>query len=92
MDNFIILNIQRCIMQNNIQDKNIKFRTNKMNELLDMVVMSNNSGNKLEILPINDRALIYTMWWCTSDHSNLSRYEFDRLLEMSRKLRNYLDE
>jgi len=82
------------IMQNianEIKNSSIKFHSNKLNGLVDMV-MSNNSSNKIELLPINDRALIYTMYWCTSEHSNLSRYEFDRLLEMSRKLRNYLNE
>lgn len=78
-------------MRNDIQNKNIKFHANKMNELLDMI-MSNNSDNKVELLPVNDRAIIYTMWWCSSEHSNLSRYEFDRLLEMSRKLRKFLNE
>lgn len=80
-------------MRNNIQVKNgnLKFHTNKIDELLDMVI-TNNSDNKLELLPVNDRALIYTMYWCTSEHCNLSKYEFDRLLEMSRKMRNYLNE
>lgn len=79
-------------MRNDItQNKNIKFHTNKMNELLDMV-MSNNSDNKVELLPVGDRAIIYTMWWCTSEHCNLSRYEFDRVLNMARDLRGYLNE
>ena len=74
-------------MENKI--KNITFHNNKFNELISMV-MNDNSG-KLSLLPINDRALIYTMYWCMSDHCNRQKYEFDTLLDLSKKVSNYLN-
>lgn len=78
-------------IRNEINNSNIKFHNSKIDELLDMV-MHDNSFNNISLLPVNERALIYTMWWCSSERANLPKYEFDRVLEMTRKLRNYLKE
>lgn len=76
-------------MKNEIKNSNIKFTKNKMDELMDMVMSNSLSNNTL--LPVNDRALIYVMYWCTSEHCNLSKYEFDRIIKMAEQVRYFLN-
>lgn len=41
-------------------------------------------------LPLNDRAMIYAIVWCSSDKSNLERYPMDNLLEVAERIRNFI--
>lgn len=41
-------------------------------------------------LPLNDRAMIYAIVWCSSDKSNLETYPVDNLLEVARNIRKFL--
>ena len=41
-------------------------------------------------LPLNDRAMIYAIVWCSSDKSNLETYPVDNLLEVARIIRKFL--
>ena len=41
-------------------------------------------------LPLNDRAMIYAIVWCSSDKSNLENYPVDNLLEVARNIRKFL--
>ena len=67
---------------NNI--KNIKLKKNKFDELIN----DYNFGN----LPAADRALIYTMYWANSDKANRDRYEFDRIIDMAKTIKKFIEE
>lgn len=67
---------------NNI--KNIKFKNNKFDELIN----DYNFGN----LPVAERALIYTMYWANSEKANRDRYEFDRIIDMAKTIKKFIEE
>ena len=67
---------------NNI--KNIKIKKNKFDELIN----DYNFGN----LPAADRALIYTMHWANSEKSSRDRYEFDRIIDMAKTIKKFIEE
>lgn len=46
--------------------------------------------DSVQNLPLNDRALIYAIVWCSSDKSNLEHYPIDNLLEVAENIRKYL--
>lgn len=70
------------MVTNNI--KNIKLKNNKFDELIN----DDNFGN----LPAADRALIYTMYWANSEKSNRDRYEFDRIIDMAKTIKKFIEE
>lgn len=41
-------------------------------------------------LPLNDRAMIYAIVWCSSDKSNLECYPLDNLLEVAERIRKFI--
>ena len=67
---------------NNI--KNIKLKKNKFDELIN----DYNFGN----LPAAERALIYTMYWANSEKANRDRYEFDRIIDMAKTIKKFIEE
>ena len=67
---------------NNI--KNIKLKKNKFDELIN----DYNFGN----LPAADRALMYTMYWTNSEKANRDRYEFDRIIDMAKTIKKFIEE
>ena len=67
---------------NNI--KNIKLKKNKFDELIN----DYNFGN----LPVAERALIYTMYWANSEKANRDRYEFDRIIDMAKTIKKFIEE
>ena len=67
---------------NNI--KNIKLKKNKFDELIN----DYNFGN----LPAADRALIYTMYWANSEKANRDRYEFDRIIDMAKTIKQFIEQ
>ena len=67
---------------NNI--KNIKLKKNKFDELIN----DYNFGN----LPSAERALIYTMYWANSEKANRDRYEFDRIIDMAKTIKKFIEE
>ena len=67
---------------NNI--KNIKFKNNKFDELIN----DYNFGN----LPVAERALIYTMYWANSEKANRDRYEFNRIIDMAKTIKKFIEE
>lgn len=67
---------------NNI--KNIKLKKNKFDELIN----DDNFGN----LHAADRALIYTMYWANSEKANRDRYEFDRIIDMAKTIKKFIEE
>ena len=67
---------------NNI--KNIKLKKNKFDELIN----DYNFGN----LHAADRALIYTMYWANSEKANRDRYEFDRIIDMAKTIKKFIEE
>ena len=67
---------------NNI--KNIKLKKNKFDELIN----DYNFGD----LPAADRALIYTMYWANSDKANRDRYEFDRIIDMAKTIKKFIED
>lgn len=67
---------------NNI--KNIKLKKNKFDELIN----DYNFGN----LPAADRALIYTMYWANSEKANRDRYEFNRIIDMAKTIKKFIEE
>ena len=69
------------MVTNNI--KNIKLKNNKFDELIN----DDNFGN----LPATDRALIYTMYWANSEKSNRDRYEFDRIIDMAKEIKQFIE-
>ena len=46
--------------------------------------------DSVQNLPLNDRAMIYAIVWCSSDKSNLETYPVDNLLEVARNIRKFL--
>ena len=66
---------------NNI--KNIKFKNNKFDELIN----DYNFGN----LPVAERALIYTMYWANSEKANRDRYECDRIIDMAKTIKKFIE-
>lgn len=69
------------MVTNNI--KNIKFKNNKFDELIN----DDNFGN----LPAADRALIYTMYWANSEKANRDRYEFDCIIDMTKEIKQFIE-
>ena len=67
---------------NNI--KNIKLKKNKFDELIN----DYNFGN----LPAAERALIYTMYWANSEKANRDRYEFNRIIDMAKTIKKFIEE
>lgn len=59
----------------------------KQNTTVDQVKMIQES---VQNLPLNDRAMIYAIVWCSSDKSNLERYPMDNLLEVAERIRNFI--
>lgn len=70
------------MVTNNI--KNIKLKNNKFDELIN----DDNFGN----LHAADRALIYTMYWANSEKANKERYEFDRIIDMAKTIKKFIEE
>ena len=68
---------------NTNETKNIKFKNNKFDELIN----DDNFGN----LPAADRALIYTMYWANSEKSNRDRYEFDSIIDMAKEIKQFIE-
>lgn len=69
---------------NTNDSKNIKFKKNKFDDLIN----DDNFGN----LPVADRALIYTMYWANSEKSNRDRYEFDRIIDMAKTIKKFIED
>lgn len=69
---------------NTSETKNIKFKNNKFDELIN----DYNFGK----LPAADRALIYTMYWANSEKANRDRYEFDRIIDMAKTIKKFIEE
>lgn len=67
---------------NNI--KNIKLKNNKFDEFIN----DDNFGN----LSAADRALIYTMYWANSEKANRDRYEFDRIIDMAKTIKKFIED
>lgn len=65
------------------ETKNIKFKNNKFDELIN----DDNFGN----LSVADRALIYTMYWANSEKSNRDRYEFDSIIDMAKEIKQFIE-
>ena len=70
------------MVTNNI--KNIKFKNNKFDELIN----DDNFGK----LPSAERALIYTMYWANSEKANRDRYEFNRIIDMEKEIKKFIEE
>lgn len=69
---------------NTSETKNIKFKNNKFDELIN----DYNFGN----LPSAERALIYTMYWANSEKANRDRYEFNRIIDMAKTIKKFIEE
>lgn len=69
---------------NTNETKNIKFKNNKFNDLIN----DDSFGN----LPAADRALIYTMYWANSDKANKDRYEFTSIIDMAKTIKKFIEE
>lgn len=67
---------------NNI--KNIKFKHNKFNDLIN--------DDNFDNLSAADRALIYTMYWANSEKANRDRYEFDSIIDMAKTIKKFIEE
>lgn len=67
---------------------NIKFNSNKVDDLIDKVLQ--NKENKLSILPKEDRALLYAMFWCGNEKSNKEHYTVDSLISIAKDFYNFL--
>ena len=65
-------------------NKNIKLKKNKFDELI-------NDDNFCK-LPAADRALIYTMYWANSEKANRDRYEFNRIIDMAKTIKKFIEE
>lgn len=59
----------------------------KQNTTVDQIKMIPES---VQNLPLNDRAMIYAIVWCSSDKSNLERYPMDNLLAVAERIRNFI--
>lgn len=62
----------------------VKKRQNTATEQLKMI------PDSVQNLPLNDRAMIYAIVWCSSDKSNLENYPVDNLLEVAGSIRKFL--
>lgn len=69
---------------NTSETKNIKFKNNKFDELIN----DYNFGK----LPAADRALIYTMYWANSEKANKERYEFTNIIDMAKEIKKFIEE
>ena len=69
---------------NTTETKNIKFKNNKFDEL----IKDYNFGK----LPSAERALIYTMYWANSEKANRDRYEFNRIIDMAKTIKKFIEE
>ena len=69
---------------NTNETKNIKFKNNKFDELIN----DYNFGN----LPAAERALIYTMYWANSEKANKERYEFTNIIDMAKTIKKFIEE
>ena len=69
---------------NTTETKNIKFKNNKFDELIN----DDNFGK----LPAADRALIYTMYWANSEKANKERYEFTNIIDMAKEIKKFIEE
>ena len=67
---------------NNI--KNIKFKHNKFDDLIN--------DDNFDNLSAAERALIYTMYWANSYKANRDRYEFDRIIDMAKTIKKFIEE
>lgn len=67
---------------NNI--KNIKFKHNKFDDLIN--------DDNFDNLSAADRALIYTMYWANSEKANRDRYEFDRIIDMAKTIKKFIED
>ena len=67
---------------NNI--KNIKFKHNKFDDLIN--------DDNFDNLSAADRALIYTMYWANSEKANRDRYEFNRIIDMAKTIKKFIEE
>lgn len=68
---------------NTNDSKNIKFKKNKFDDLIN--------DDNFDNLPVADRALIYTMYWANSEKSNRDRYEFDRIIDMAKTIKKFIE-
>lgn len=64
--------------------KILSLKKNKFDDLIN----DDNFGN----LPVADRALIYTMYWANSEKANRDRYEFDRIIDMAKTIKKFIEE
>lgn len=69
----------------------------KIEEIMSVKKKQNIAAEQLKMipdsvqnLPLNDRAMIYAIVWCSSDKSNLEHYPMDNLLEVARNIRKFL--
>lgn len=69
----------------------------KIEEIMSVKKKQNTAVEQLKMipdsvqnLPLNDRAMIYAIVWCSSDKSNLEHYPIDDLLEVAEIIRKYL--
>lgn len=69
---------------NTNETKNIKFKKNKFDELIN--------DDNVDKLPAADRALIYTMYLANSEKVNRDRYEFNRIIDMAKTIKKFIEE
>lgn len=62
----------------------VKKKQNTVTEQLKMI------PDSVQNLPLNDRAMIYAIVWCSSDKSNLENYPVANLLEVAGSIRKFL--
>lgn len=69
----------------------------KIEEIMSVKKKQNTAVEQLKMipdsvqnLPLNDRAMIYAIVWCSSDKSNLEHYPIGNLLEVAESIRKYL--
>ena len=69
----------------------------KIEEIMSVKKKQNIAAEQLKMipdsvqnLPLNDRAMIYAIVWCSSDKSNLENYPVDNLLEVAGSIRKFL--
>lgn len=62
----------------------VKKKQNIAAEQLKMI------SDSVQNLPLNDRAMIYAIVWCSSDKSNLENYPVSNLLEVAESIRKFL--
>ena len=67
---------------NNI--KNIKLKKNKFDDLI--------TDCNFFKLQSEERALIYTMYWANSEKASRDRYEFNRIIDMAKTIKKFIEE